>query len=64
MTYGDGVLMAMEIPIQSDNYFESEIPVAFSFQEGVTLTTSTELILYGTVGLPRIIPLINPKSKE
>lgn len=29
-TYGDGVLMAMEIPIQDDKSFEIEIPVAFS----------------------------------
>ncbi|MBU1114145.1 MAG: hypothetical protein KKE09_03325, partial [Bacteroidetes bacterium] len=63
-TSGDGLLMAMEIPIQDDKSFEIEIPVAFSHIVGVTLDTNSELLLYGTVGLPKIIPLINPKSIE
>ena len=62
MAYGDGEIMAKEIPIQSDNSFEIEIPVAFSNQEGVELKTNSELLLYGTVGLPKIVPLINPKN--
>lgn len=62
MTYGDGVLMGKEIPIQDNNSFEIEIPVAFSNQEGVELKTNSELLLYGTVGLPKIVPLINPKN--
>jgi len=62
MTYGDGIIMAMEIPIQDDNSFEIEIPVAFSHVEGITLKTCSELLVYGTVGLPKIIPLVNPKS--
>ena len=62
MTYGDGVAMAEEIPIDIDNKFEIEIPVAFSHVEGVTLKTNSELLLYGTVGLPKIIVLVNPKS--
>lgn len=63
MTYGDGLAMAMEIPIENNN-FDIEIPVAFSHVKDVTLTTSTELIVYGTIGLPRIIKLINPKSSQ
>jgi len=62
MTYGDGVIMAKEIPIQNDNSFEIELQIAFSHMEGVTIKTSSELLLYGTVGLPKIIKLINPKS--
>lgn len=64
MTFGDGVLMAKEITILNDDSFEIEIPVAFSHMEGVTLKTNSELLLYGTVGLPKIIPLINPKSDK
>jgi hypothetical protein len=64
MTYGDGVPMAMEIPLQDRTDFDVEIPVAFSNAEGVTLRTSSELLLYGTVGLPKVIPLINPKSAK
>jgi hypothetical protein len=64
MTAGDGVLMAEEIPITNNHRFEIEIPVAFSYKEGVTLKTNSELLLYGTVGLPKIIPLINPQSDK
>jgi len=59
---GDGLLMSMEIPFQNDKSFEIELPVAFSNIEGVTLKTNSKLLLYGTVGLPKVIPLINPKS--
>lgn len=62
VTYGDGVIMAKEIPIHNNNSFEIELPITFSHREGVTLKTSSELLLYGTVGLPKIIKLINPKS--
>jgi hypothetical protein len=62
MTYGDGVAMAMEIPLQNNTDFEIEIPVAFSHVEGVTLKANSELILYGTVGLPKVISLINPEN--
>ena len=62
LTHGDGELSAMEIPIQSDSHFEIAIPVAFSHVEGEVLKTSTQLILYGTIGLPKVIKLINPKS--
>ncbi|MGE5681583.1 MAG: hypothetical protein ACM34K_11965 [Bacillota bacterium] len=61
MTYGDGLSMAMEIPVVNNN-FEIEIPVSFSHNEGITLTTNTELLLYGTTGLPLTVKLINPKS--
>lgn len=64
MTYGDGTIMAMEIPIQDDDSFDIEIPIAFSHVEGIILKTSSELLLYGTVGLPKIVPLVNPKSDE
>ena len=64
MTYGDGVIMAMEIPIQNDNNFDIEIPIAFSHVEGIIIKTSSELLLYGMVGLPKIVPLENPKSDE
>ncbi len=59
---GDGILMANEIMIQNDGSFEMEIHVAFSHVEGVTLKTNSELLLYGTVGLPKIIQLLNPKN--
>jgi hypothetical protein len=62
MSSGDGELMANEIAIQNDDSFEIELPVAFSHIEGVTLKTDSELLLYGTVGLPKIIQLINPKN--
>lgn len=62
MTYGDGVAMAMEIPLQNNTDFEIEIPIAFSHVDGVTLKTNSELLLYGTVGLPKIISLRNPES--
>jgi hypothetical protein len=61
MSYGDGIPMAIEIPI-NNNSFEKTINIAFSHVEGLTLTTNGELILYGTVGLPRVIKLINPKG--
>ncbi|MGE5497135.1 MAG: hypothetical protein ACM3Q2_03655 [Syntrophothermus sp.] len=61
MTYGDGLAMAMEIPIKN-NSFDVEIPVAFSNEKDVTLTNNTKLIIYGTKYLPRIITLVNPKS--
>ena len=64
MTYGDGISSAMEIPINNDNSFEVEIPVAFSHVEGIMIKTDSELLLYGTVGLPKIIPLVNPASNE
>ncbi|HEX2869537.1 MAG TPA: hypothetical protein VHO03_21010 [Ignavibacteriales bacterium] len=63
MTYGDGLAMAMEIPIINNN-FDVEIPVAFSHVKDITLTTSTNLIVYGTVGSPKIIKLINPRSQN
>jgi hypothetical protein len=63
VTGGDGILNSMEIPIQSDQSFEVKIPVAFSYVEGIYLKTNSELLLYGTVGLPKIISLINPKSE-
>jgi hypothetical protein len=56
------LLGAMEIPIENSNNFEIEIPVAFSHMEGIILKTSSKLLLYGTVGLPKIIPLVNPLS--
>jgi hypothetical protein len=62
LTHGDGELSAMEIPVQSNSHFEIEIPVAFSHVEGVVLKTSAQLILYGTIGLPKVIQLVNPKS--
>jgi hypothetical protein len=62
MTYGDGVSMAMEIPLQNNTDFEIEIPIAFSHMEGVTLKTNSELLLYGTVGLPKVISLRNPEN--
>jgi len=62
MTYGDGEVSALEIPVGSDSHFETEIPIAFSHVEGVVLKTSTQLILYGTIALPKIIQLTNPKS--
>ncbi len=63
MTYGDGIISAMEIPVKN-NTFEAEIPVAFSHVDGITLKTKTELILYGTVGLPIVIQLKNPKNLD
>lgn len=60
MTYGDGVLEAIEIPINYDNSFEKEITMAFCHVEGLMLKTDSELLLYGTVGLPKIIQLVNP----
>jgi hypothetical protein len=63
MSYGDGLETAVEIPVQNDNKFEIEIPVAFSHVSGITLKTNSELLLYGTVGLPKVIELINPKSE-
>lgn len=63
MTYGDGIIMAMEIPIINNN-FDIEIPVAFSHEKDVTLTTSTKLIVYGGIGSPKISRLINPKSQN
>ena len=62
MSYGDGVIMAKEIPVQNNNNFDIEIPVAFSHIEGVILKTNTELLLYGTIGLPKVIPIKNPRS--
>ena len=62
MTYGDGVLEAMEIPINNEYSFEIEIPVAFSHVEGIMLNTDGELLLYGTVGLPKIITLTNAQK--
>jgi len=64
MTHGDGIISAMEIPIQNDGGFDTVIPVAFSHVEGVTLKTSSELLLYGTVGLPKIVSLKNPESNN
>ena len=63
MTYGDGLISAMEIPVQNNN-FEAEVPVAFSHEEGITLKTNTELIIYGTVGLPIVVQLKNPKNLD
>lgn len=63
MANGDGLATAIEIPIQNNN-FDIEIPVAFSHVEGVALETSTKLLLYGTVGLPRVITLKNPRSPK
>ena len=63
MTYGDGIMSAMEIPVQN-NTFEAETPVAFTHVDGITLKTNTELILYGTVGLPIVIQLKNPKNLD
>ena len=54
--------MALEVPIQNDNSFEIEIPVAFSHIEGQILKTGSELLLYGTVGLPKVILIKNPKN--
>lgn len=63
LTYGDGIIGAMEIPITNNN-FDIEIPVAFSHVEGIILKTSTKLIVYGAIGSPKIIRLINPKSQN
>ena len=62
MTFGDGELSAIEIPIKNYENFETELPVAFSHVDGITLKTNSELLLYGTVGLPKVITLINPKN--
>ncbi len=64
MTYGDGVMEAMEIPINKSNCFEIEIPVAFSHVEGRVLETDSELLLYGTIGLPKVVPLVNPEKNK
>jgi hypothetical protein len=64
MTYGDGVSMAIEIPLQNNTDFEIEIPIAFSHVGGLTLKANSELLLYGTVGLPKVISLVNPESDK
>ena len=59
---GDGILMAFDIPINSDGSFEASYNIAFSYVEGVILTANTTLVLYGSPGLPKTIVLKNPKS--
>jgi len=54
-----GMAMVMEIPFQSNHRFEIEIPIAFTFAENIILTANSELLIYGTVGLLKIISLIN-----
>ena len=61
MTYGDGVSFAREIPINNGS-FSDTIGLAFSNESGLVLTVSTEMALYGTSGLPKLIPLVNPKK--
>lgn len=63
ITHGDGIITAMEVRINSDSSFEIEYTVAFSHVSGLILKSNSELVLYGTVGLPRIITLINPQNK-
>jgi hypothetical protein len=64
MTFGDGIPVGIEIPIQNDNSFDFETTLAFSYQEGIIFKTNSELILYGTVGLPIVVTLINPENKN
>ncbi len=64
MTYGDGLPIAVEIPVKDDNSFEREYTVQFDFKEGVILRNNSQLILYGTVGLPIIVTLINPENSK
>lgn len=62
-TSGDGLLSAAEVPVNNGR-FDDTINIAFSHVSGLILTTSSELAVYGTVGLPKLISLINPKGKK
>ncbi len=60
-TSGDGLLSAAEIPV-INGHFEKTIGIAFSNISELRLTTNSELAVYGTVGLPKIISLLNPEA--
>ncbi|MFH1195562.1 MAG: hypothetical protein V1720_07595 [bacterium] len=63
IAHGDGEISAFEIPVDTNKTFTTQYTVAFSHISGTTLTTNSELILYGTVGIPKVISLINPQNK-
>lgn len=60
-TSGDGLLSSAEIPV-INGHFEKTIGIAFSNISELRLTTNSELAVYGTVGLPKIISLLNPEA--
>ncbi len=61
--HGDGVNSAVEIPVKPDNSFDIKYSVAFLHAEGVVLKTDTELLLYGSAGLPKKIKIANPYNE-
>jgi hypothetical protein len=59
-TYGDGVLSCCEIEIDDDSHFSRKVGIAFRYGSDEYLKTGTKIAVYGTVGPPKVIELVNP----
>jgi hypothetical protein len=61
-TYGDGLVGAVSIYPKNDGSFSDTISIAFSYVSGVVLNNNTRIALYGAIGFPKIINIINPNN--
>lgn len=57
------VPMALDIPIDNSKSFTAEFPVGYSHEPGTYLHDNCELFLYGIVGIPKSVLLVNPQNR-
>lgn len=63
--YGDGIRSAVIIYPKSDGNFSDTVAIAFSYDpthQHIPMGGSTRIALYGSIGFPKIVNILNPNN--